>query len=140
MAEGILREKAAAHQLDIHIDSAGTGDYHIGEGPDHRAVDTMRQHSIDISSLSARQFVQEDFDHFDLILAMDVSNLENILALSRNEKDKEKVRLVLNYLKDPDTPESVPDPYFGERDGFTYVYDLLDRAIEAMLDKHFQKT
>lgn len=137
MAEGILQQKITERKLVAEVDSAGTSNYHIGEGPDHRAIDAMRQHQIDISSLTARQFIREDYDRFDLILAMDVDNYNNILALSRNEKDKEKVKLVLNYLPEPDAPESVPDPYFGERDGFAYVYELLDRAIDGVLDEHF---
>ncbi len=137
MAEGILRQKTTERQLHLEIDSAGTGNYHIGESPDHRAVETMRQHQIDIGNLAARQFVREDYDRFDLILAMDVQNHADILALSRNKEDENKVKLVLSYLPETDAPESVPDPYFGQRDGFAYVYDLLDRAIEAMLETHF---
>lgn len=132
MAEGLFQTKIDQYALDAAVDSAGTSDYHIGEAPDHRAVDTMHLNGIDISQLAARQFTAQDFDEFDLILAMDESNRENILSLARTEDDRKKVKMMLGYLTDPDAPMNVPDPYFGERDGFAYVYDLLDNATDQL--------
>jgi protein-tyrosine phosphatase len=132
MAEGLFQKKIDHYALNAEVDSAGTSNYHIGEAPDHRAVDTMHQNGIDISQLAARQFTAKDFDRFDLILAMDESNRDNILSLARSEEDRKKVKLMLEYLTDPDAPLNVPDPYFGERDGFAYVFDLLDNATDQL--------
>ncbi len=134
MAEGILRTRAASANKNIEVDSAGTGNYHIGENPDSRAVDCMKKHGHDISSLRARQFEISDFDTFDLIFAMDQSNYDNILLKARNLADKTKVKLILNELDDSRTKE-VPDPYFGGQEGFEHVYALVEAACERFLKR-----
>lgn len=135
MAEGILRHHVENNSLDWEIDSAGTSDYHIGEAPDRRAISNLRLKSIDISGLRARQFKTQDFDDFDLILAMDASNYNNILRLARNDDDRSKVRLILNYSK-PNTNAQVPDPYYGGLEGFEQVYWLLDAACQKVIEEH----
>ncbi len=134
MAEGILRKKALERKLDLQIDSAGTGDWHSGESPDPRAIRTANSFGVNISQLVARQFKVTDFDRFDIIFAMDQSNMQNILSLARNETDKGKVELFLNLLpKQKD--KNVPDPWFGGEDGFTEVFNLLDEACEHLIHK-----
>lgn len=133
MAEGILRNKAFDKGIKIEIDSAGTGDYHVGEHPDKRAVETMAKFGIDISDLRARQFTVSDFDEFDEIYAMDDSNYKNILSLSRNALDESKVTMILNLTNEGEN-RSVPDPYFGGMDGFDKVYYMLDDACEVILE------
>lgn len=131
MAEGILKSKIDG--LDIEVDSAGTGAYHVGDNPDYRAVVTTRKHGVNISRLVARQFTVDDFDNFDVIYAMDRSNLQNILALARNENDKQKVKLFLDELLEG-TESEVPDPYFGGDHGFEHVYNLIDAATDKIVE------
>jgi len=132
MAEGILRAKNDAQQLNLVIDSAGTSNYHIGEAPDKRMQTKALEHGIDISNQRARQFTTEDFTQFDYIFAMDESNRDDILRLARNENDKQKVTLFLNYSF-PNKNLSVPDPYLGGEEGFEDVYQMLDAACDELL-------
>jgi len=132
MAHGLLRSKAEARGFDIEIDSAGTGDYHIGEPPDKRAQSSMLENGYDISDLRARQFVAEDFDRFDRIFVMDKSNYEDVVQQASSNELKGKVDLFLN-LSHPGENRVVPDPYFGGAEGFQHVHELLDGAVEAFL-------
>lgn len=132
LAEGILREKANAINFPIFVDSAGTSNYHIGEHPDHRAIENAQSHQVDISKLKARQFSVKDFDAFDIIFAMDVSNYNDILRLTRTDHDKNKVEIILNRLY-PKSNKSVPDPYFGGEEGFETVFQLLDKTCDTIL-------
>ena len=132
MAEGILRDKASKLSCDIEVDSAGTAAYHIGEAPDSRMIETAMSKGINISDLRARQFCVNDFDVFDKIYAMDVSNLSNMQQLARNKSDLNKLDLLLN-CKDSFLNKSVPDPYYGGEDGFFNVYDILEESIEFIL-------
>ena len=137
MAEGILRHKVRAMKRDdIKTDSAGTIGIHAGEAPDLRMQKTALKNGIDISDLRARQFVQKDFDDFDLIFAMDQSNLKNILTLSRNDADRKKVKLILNESF-PGEDREVPDPYFGGQEGFQHVFDLLDETTDQLINNYF---
>jgi protein-tyrosine phosphatase len=132
VAEGILKHKLAETNLNVTVDSAGTSNYHIGGSPDSRSAANARKHGIDISMLKGRQFTVTDFDNFDLIFAMDSSNYQNIVALARNEKDAAKVSLILNQLN-PNSNASVPDPYYGDGDGFENVFQLLDKACDNIV-------
>src|SRR5689334_17375007 len=92
MAEGILRKMAEARGINLTVDSAGTGGWHVGEHPDKRAVLTARKFDIDISRLTGRQFdAANDFDSFDRIYVMDASNYKDVLKMARNESDRLKV-------------------------------------------------
>mgnify|MGYP006277526619 CR=1 FL=1 len=134
MAEGILRKKIREQNLAIETDSAGTANYHIDDLPDERAMQTLQEYDNDISDLRGRQFQVNDFDKFDLILAMDEENYENILALARNDEDKSKVEMLMNYLY-PGENISVPDPYFGGVSGFYDVYKMIDKATDKLIEK-----
>ncbi|NGF76070.1 low molecular weight phosphotyrosine protein phosphatase [Fluviicola sp. SGL-29] len=134
MADGLLRKKVKVEGLAVEVDSAGTSDYHIGEAPDHRMRATARQLGCPIDELRARQFSVQDFDQFDLIYAMDVSNYNNILTLSRNENDTAKVHLILNELY-PGENLAVPDPYFGGEQGFIDVFNMLDEVTDVVINK-----
>lgn len=134
MAEGILRAKLAQAGKRAIVDSAGTSDYHVGETPDYRAIKTLLEKKIDISGLAGRQFTASDFDEFDFIYAMDASNYNNIVALARNENDKNKVMLIMNMVE-PNSNLSVPDPYFGNNDGFEKVYKMLEDASDKIIEK-----
>lgn len=132
LAEGILKSKVFGFKTTI--DSAGTAGYHVGEKPDRRSINIAKMNNIDITNQSSRKFVIEDFDKFDLIYAMDNSNYDDIIGLARNEKDKSKVKLILNEVF-PNENLDVPDPYTGGSFGFKNVYKMLDEACEIIAKK-----
>lgn len=125
LAHGILESKLPSESY--YVDSAGTANYHIGDLPDQRSIAVAKTHGIDISNQRGRQFKVTDFDTFDQIYVMDPSNFENVSKLARNTNDIEKVKLILEVdetIKD----KRVPDPYYGENDGFENVFKLLDKS------------
>lgn len=128
LAEGIMRHLVAKNGLNWTVDSAGTGNWHVGEGPDHRSVKTARQFGVDISKQVCRQFKVSDFDTFDLLLVMDKSNLSDVLSLARNEQDAEKVKLLLN-------DKEVPDPYYDPTQ-FEPVYRLLEGGCKDVIREY----
>lgn len=133
MAEGVLRHLARERGIAIETDSAGTGDYHVGEPPDHRAQAAMRRHGLDISDLRARQFVREDYERFDLLLAMDAENLKNMRRLAPSQEHARKAVLIMDHA--PQHPlREVPDPYFGGDEGFDEVHAMLHQACSNLLD------
>lgn len=132
LAEGILKSKVDPDK--VFVDSAGTSDYHVGHAPDHRSVDIAKLKKLDISSQLGRQFNVSDFDEFDYIYVMDKSNYKDVIAHARNEADKKKVSLILNEIFPGENVE-VPDPYYGENDGFGNVYEMLDEACEVIAKK-----
>lgn len=132
MAEGILRKKMEDAHLEFELDSAGTGNYHIGEHPDHRAVKCLKSNGIDISKLRARQISPRDLAHYDIIFAMDESNHKNVLVLASNKDEANKVRMFLNELEHGKN-RSVPDPWFGDERRFDEVYEMLDKAAEGFV-------
>lgn len=134
LAEGILRHKIKEHGLDWEVDSAGTGNWHVGQPPDARSIQTARNYGLDITTQRARQFIGKDLDRYDLILAMDTSNYQNILRLAQTEEHRKKVRLILNYVY-PDRNQSVPDPYWDDN-GFDQVYKMLLNACEHVIKAH----
>lgn len=128
LAEGIMRHLAAAKGLDWEIDSAGTGNWHIGHSPDHRSVKEARKNGVDISGLAARQFQVADFDAFDRIYVMDRNNYADVVRHARNEADKAKVHYLL-----PEQQE-VPDPWFDDA-LFAPVYKMIFVACENIADQ-----
>lgn len=132
LAEGILKHKSPKDR--VMVDSAGTSNYHIGEGPDPRSVAIALKYNIDIRSQRGRQFTREDFDRFDLIYAMDSSNYQHIISMAPDEDSKTKVRLILDELY-PGQKKDVPDPYYGGDQGFENVFQMLDRACDRILEQ-----
>lgn len=129
LAEGILTSKVNASE--IIVDSAGTAGYHIGKAPDHRSIEVAALKNIDISKQKCRRFSVADFDNFDYIFAMDQENLMNLQELARNEADLKKLSLLLETAELPE--REVPDPYYGGVSGFREVFQMLDRATDALL-------
>lgn len=129
LAEGILAAKLPTEHFTV--DSAGTGNYHIGGSPDSRSIAVANKNGLDISLQKARQFTAQDYVDYDYIFAMDGSNYNNILTLAPTEKDKEKVKLILNELFDNENVD-VPDPYFGLENGFEIVYKMLDEVCDTI--------
>lgn len=134
IAEGILRQRVKDAGLAIETDSAGTSDFHVGEKADSRMRAAALQNGVDISDLRAREFVVSDFDEFDIIYAMDRSNYGNILNLARTDADKEKVRMILNE-SNPGMDLEVPDPYYGGEQGFQNVINMLNEAMDVVIQK-----
>lgn len=134
LAQGILRDKINKEGVNAEVDSAGTSAYHLDEAPDPRSISTGRKNGINISDLRGRQFTSDDFDHFDKIYVMDLSNKENVLKLARHPEDEQKVELLLNETE-PESDAEVPDPYFGGERGFDAVYEMIDRATDTILQK-----
>jgi protein-tyrosine phosphatase len=132
-AEGVFRQHVSRHApgLDIEIDSAGTHDYHVGDPPDPRTVKAAARRGIDLASLRARQVQDDDFERFDLILAMDPLNHVTLLDRSAPEFHP-RIRLLLEFAPQAGRPD-VPDPYYGGAAGFEEVLDLVDAAAEGLL-------
>ena len=133
-AEGIFRHYVEQAGLSdaISIDSAGTADWHIGKTPDPRTQAAAAQRGYDLSGLRGRQAQPEDFAKFDLILAMDKSNLSNLQAIQPADG---KAELALYLPRFGISPDEVPDPYYGGEDGFELVLDMLEQASQVLLDE-----
>ena len=132
LAEGILRSKVNPEK--IFIDSAGTAAYHIGEPPDPRSISVALKYGIDLRSQKARKLILRDFMKFDRIYAMDEYNYQKIISLAQNDDDKKKVKMILNEVT-PAQNLSVSDPYYGGDQGFEEVYQMLDKACEAIANR-----
>lgn len=132
LAEGILKSKVDPDK--IHVESAGTGDWHIGQLPDKRSVKVADEHDLNITDQRGRQFNKSDFDKFDMIFVMDNSNYDDVIAMARSEDDQRKVKLILNEIF-PNENLDVPDPYMGGESGFKQVYDMLDQATDKIVER-----
>ncbi len=127
-AEGVMRRIVAQEQLEdeIEIDSAGTGDWHVGHPPDSRATAAAQRRGVTLSG-AARQITIDDFEEFDLIVAMDAENLRTLARMAPLGTE-DKLRLLLD-------DRDVPDPYYGGEDGFEEVLDLVEEACRELLDE-----
>ncbi len=134
LAEGIMLHLKDKHDLKLHIDSAGTNNYHIGEAPDPRTQANAKKNGVDLSKLRARQFKNSDFDEFDKIFVMDRNNYRNVTALTKNADHHKKVSLFLDLL-DPGKQLEVPDPYYGNEQNFEEVFQLVYRACEKLVSR-----
>ncbi len=128
----LLREQGL--EGEVEIDSAGTGAWHVGSAPDTRATGAAKGRSVTLEG-AARQVTAEDFEAFDLLLAMDRQNAADVTALAPDEDARAKVRLLREF--DPEAVAAgeldVPDPYYGGADGFEDVLDLVTRACHGLL-------
>jgi protein-tyrosine phosphatase len=134
-AENIMNYLLEKEGLNDKIccDSAGTAGYHIGSPPDSRMNAATTKRGIPLQG-EARQFTRDDFENFDLILAMDKSNYRDILSLDPTKKHREKVKLICDYARHHQEKE-VPDPYYGGREGFERVIDLLLDSCGGLLEE-----
>ena len=134
LAEGIFLHLAQQHELvGLTVDSAGTGGWHAGEGPDRRAMAVAKQRGVHLPSI-ARQVVRADFERFSHIIAMDQSNVEDLRAMGA---PTDRLRLMRSYdpaHADGNAPD-VPDPYYGGDEGFDQVFDMLVAACEGLLEE-----
>jgi protein-tyrosine phosphatase len=139
-AEGVMRAlvREAGLQERIALDSAGTGGWHVGESPDARATEAAGRRGIVLEG-AARKVRPRDFEEFDLILAMDASNLSDLQRIAPDERAREKVRLLREWgragSQSSDGDLDVPDPYYGGPGGFDEVLDLVQAACTALLEQ-----
>lgn len=125
LAHGILAHLVREKGLDWEIDSAGTGNWHVGECPDRRSIAVAKKYGVNISAQKARQFSQSDFEYYDKILVMDRTNLRDVLAMAGSPAAQAKVSLFLN-------DDVVPDPYFDNK-LFEPVYQLIAARCRELL-------
>lgn len=130
LAHGIMEHIVKEKELNWEVDSAGTGNWHIGAGPDKRSVAIAKKYGVDISSQVCRQFSKEDFDLFDRIYVMDKMNLRDVLSQAESDEDRSKVRLLLNT-------EVVPDPYY-EDDQFDPVYKMIEAGCRRLVENELK--
>ena len=132
-AEGVLRHlvREAGLEDQIHIDSAGTLDYHVGSPPDARSQKHAQKRGYDLSEQRARQVNARDFEKFDLVLAMDWQNLEELQELCPAEH-RHKLKRLMEFAP-PGVSDVVADPYYGGKDGFERVLDHVEQACEGLL-------
>ena len=136
LAEGILRKKARDKDLDWTIDSAGTNGYHTGEPPHHLSQKVARVNGIDISDQISRKFTPSDFDNYDLIYVMADDVYQGVRHMSGNKFDERKIKFFLEELQGEKA--DVPDPWYGDEDGYIDVYKLIDETCDAIIQNAFQ--
>jgi len=130
LAEGILRRQAAERGIEVEVDSAGTGDWHVGDLPDYRARQTGQRRGCEMA-MRARQFRGKDFQEFDLIVALDRTNMRDLERWPGAVPGK--VRLARSFDPSAEHPD-VPDPYYGTIDDFEEVAEMLERACQGLLE------
>ena len=140
-AEEVLRQKAAVAGINLTVDSAGTGDWHIGKHPDERAIRHAKAHGYAIHKLIARQVQPKDFQKFDLILAMDKQNLQDLQTIknglidSNPEQSEQLAKLALFSEEDPiHAGEDVPDPYYGDDEAFERCIAYIESGANAWIE------
>ena len=133
-AEGVFQHLIDNRGLEdyFEVDSAGTSAYHIGESANSKSQRTANEHGITLHS-KARQFEQSDLDYFDLVLAMDNENLQNVRQMAKEEQEQ-KIGLMRDFDPEPGNGE-VPDPYYGGPEGFENVFQIVKRSCEQLLDE-----
>jgi protein-tyrosine phosphatase len=133
-AEGVLRHKLAEQGLGdrIRVESAGLGDWHVGDPPDPRAIDRASRRGYDLSPLRARQFTVRDHHDFDLILAMDRGHMT---AMERNRPANAPARLhlFLDFAPTAVASQEVPDPYYGDLADYDHALDLIEPGVDGLI-------
>ncbi|GAB3016749.1 low molecular weight protein-tyrosine-phosphatase [Niabella terrae] len=135
LAEAILQDKADQAGLDWEIDSAGTNGYHNGEAPHRLSQKVALQHGLDISHQRSRKIQPADLAYYDKIYAMAPDVIDEIQWLAGDKFDGSKVDLLLNELH-PGRNLEVPDPWYGPEPGYHEVYELIDKATDAIIKKY----
>ncbi|HLF89612.1 MAG TPA: low molecular weight protein-tyrosine-phosphatase [Anaerolineales bacterium] len=135
LAENMFRHLAAQAGLAgrYEVDSAGTGAWHIGESPDSRMRRLAAQRGLEYDG-RARQFTARDFEHFDLIVAMDEDNRANLIYQARSQTNKDKIHLMREFDPQGSPQSEVPDPYYGGLRGFEEVYEIVERSCRGLLE------
>lgn len=134
IAEEVFRQKCKELDFDVHVDSAGTANYHVGESPDRRMIKTAAKFGYDISDLRARQFGQSDFVRFDIIFAMDQENRKKLVALAKNEQERSKIHGFQDFAGVSE-PNFVPDPYYGTQKDFDLTFQVVEKSATLVAQK-----
>ncbi|NLG70599.1 MAG: low molecular weight phosphotyrosine protein phosphatase [Chloroflexi bacterium] len=113
--------------------SAGTAGWHVGEPPDERMRRVAASRGL-VYNGSGRQFTRQDFDNYDLIIAMDSDNKRQLMNLARSDADRSKIRLMREFDPQGGPGQAVPDPYYGGINGFEEVYDIVERSVRGLLE------
>ena len=137
LAEAIMQSKLCDCGIEFHVDSAGTGSWHVGQLPDQRSIKVAGKYGIDITGQRARQFHVRDFEEFDLIFTMDEEIHSAVLSKAKSDSHRKKVHLLLTYAGHDSS--LVPDPYYDDHEAFEEVYWLLDDACNKVKDKLLKK-
>jgi protein-tyrosine phosphatase len=137
LAEGILQQKVKDHELQWVVDSAGTNGIHVGEAPHRLSQKVAKANGIDISHQISRQFFATDFKEYDRIYVMAKDVMQEVERIAGNKFDANKVDYFLNELHESKN-EDVPDPWYGNEDGYIKVYDLIDKTCDAIIEKHLK--
>lgn len=127
LAHGIMQALIDRHGLDWQVDSAGTGNWHVGQAPDRRSIQVAKKYNVDISKQKAQWFRSHLFDEFDRIVVMDRQNYRDVIALADGEEQRRKVSLFLDE-------DEVPDPYYDNA-LFEPVYEMIAQRAEILLDQ-----
>jgi protein-tyrosine phosphatase len=135
LAEGILQHHAWKAGLQWSVESAGTAAYHIGEPPHRLSTKVAKMNGIDISKQRARKFIKEDFLNYDFIYVMNSQNYIDAKHIGGKLFDETKIDLLLNELH-PGENRGVPDPWYGEEDGYHEVFAMISKACESIVAKH----
>lgn len=135
IAEGVLRHKIQQQGLPWTVASAGTNGYHTGEAPHHFSQKVCKTNGIDISEQRAKRFKKSDLDSYDIVYAMATDVMDEIRDIAGPKADLSKVKLFLEELE-PGKSASVPDPWYGNEDGYLPVYEMIERTCEAIIEKY----
>ena len=134
LAEGVFAHLAKQADVDIRIDSAGTGSWHVGERPDSRALAVARAHGIELPG-HARRVSSSDMHEFDYVIAMDENNLTHLAALGRSCRGSARLHLLREFDPDAGPDRDVPDPYYGGRRGFEECFGIVERSCRGLLER-----
>ncbi|MBW8190264.1 low molecular weight phosphotyrosine protein phosphatase [Neiella marina] len=137
-AEAVFRQHAKQKGLRLHIDSAGTIGYHVGNKPDPRSMKAAEARGYNFADIRSRRVVIEDFHQFDLILPMDQANYDDLIAMCPSPELAHKVILMLDFSQQEKIRE-VPDPYYGGQRGFELVLDLIEDASQCLVEHIYQR-
>jgi len=132
-AEEIFRVKSKKAGLELKVDSCGTGGWHVGESPDDRMQKHALKRGYTLSSMGRQLNPKKDFDDFDLIIVMDETNLEDVLSEATKQSHREKIFKMTDFSKNYDYTK-IPDPYNSGPEGFELVLNLLEDAVDGLID------
>tara|TARA_B100002049_G_scaffold66265_1_gene47948 strand:+ start:926 stop:1411 length:486 start_codon:yes stop_codon:yes gene_type:complete len=134
-AHGLLRERLVTAGLGdaVEVASSGLGTWHLGAPPDPRAQATAAEHGIDISDLRAQKITVDDLDAYDYVIAMDHDNHDDLMAMAEGHSDRQGRIHLLGDFSPQDAGRPVGDPYYGGDDGFTQVFEMIDRCVAGLV-------
>ena len=139
IAEHVMRAKVVEAGLSIQVASAGTGDWHIGDPADARAIEVLQNNGYS-SEHRARQFQPHWFEEHDLILVMDKSNRSNVLALANTDEHRKKVHMLRSFDAESALDAEVPDPYYGTASDYRNVLQMVERACDGLIAQQLEQT